>query len=675
MTAMHQVVLQPSGRRGQFADGTSLRAAARSLGVDIESICAENATCGKCKVIVEEGRFDRLGITSVREHLSPLAAEETEFFSNRPKLLAAYGLEMGQIRLACQAKIQGDVLINIPEESQGIKQIVRKAAGERRIDIKPSVRIYLVEMNAPTLSNPKADWERLASGIAASIELVRYGEPDLPQAKELTIDYYCMKTLADILRKANWRVTVSVWQDKEVIRVEPGFKEFRYGAAVDIGSTTVALYLCNLENGEIVATASEMNPQIVYGEDVMSRIQYTIANQDGLDKLHMAIINTLNKLFTDAARKASIETEDILELTVVGNTTMHHLFLNLSPRFLGAAPFVPTRNQSMDIKARELGLKINQSANVHMLPTIAGFIGSDTAGVLLAEEPHQQAENWLIIDIGTNAELVLGNKDRLICTSTPTGPALEGAHIQYGMRAAPGAIEHIKIDEKTFEPSMKIIGEEKWNMGKAKGICGSAIIDAAAELFRVGILDASGRFNITGVSTRLRRGDNGPEYMIAYPEETSIGQAISLTQKDVRQIQLAKGALFVAARTLLNQMGLKTPDKILLAGAFGSYVDKTNAMLIGMIPDCPLENVFVVGNSAGDGARIALLNMEKRIEAGDVAGRITRYELPTDPEFQNQFLQAMSFPHKSEPFPHIANLLAPSHNHSTQIRSAGGMDE
>src|ERR1700690_125580 len=463
MTRMHQVILQPSGRRGQFASGISLRAAARSLGVDIESICAENATCGKCKVIVEEGRFERYGITSSRESLSPLAVEETEYFSNRQKLLAAYGLQMGQIRLACQAKVQGDVLISIPEESRGNKQIIRKSAQERHIDIKPSIRIYLVEMNPPTLSNPKADWERLASGIATSIELVRYGEPGLPHAQDLTIDYDCLKTLSDTLRDSRWRVTVSIWQDKEVIRVEPGFKEEMYGAAVDIGSTTVAIYICNLENGDIVATASEMNPQIVYGEDVMRRIQFTIANTDGLEILQNAIINTLNQLFATAARKAGIRIDDILELTVVGNTTMHHIFLNLSPRYLGTAPYVPTQFRSIDIKARELGLKINKSANVHVLPTIAGFIGSDTTGVLLAEEPYNQMEDWLIIDIGTNAELVLGNKTKLICTSTPTGPALEGAHIQYGMRAAPGAMERVQIDEKTLEPKNKGIDFEGWN--------------------------------------------------------------------------------------------------------------------------------------------------------------------------------------------------------------------
>lgn len=660
MTKKHSVVLQPSGKRGEVVEGTSLRAAARALGVDIESICAENSTCGKCKVLIEEGTFEQYGIASSGEHLSPMAAEEAEYFASHAKSLVTRGWEVGKARLACQAKVRGDIVINIPEESRGNKQFIRKSANERIIEIQPSIRKYLVELNPPTLSNPKADWERLASGIATSIGLVRYGEPDLPRAADLTIDYACLRTLSETLHESNWRVTISVWQDKEVIRVEPGLTEKLYGAAVDIGTTTVALYLCDLMNGQIVAAESEMNPQSAYGEDVMSRIQYTISNRDGVQKLHKAIIKTLNQMIIRAAKSAEIAAEDILEMVLVGNTTMHHLFLNLPPKHLGTAPFAPAMYRSLDIKARELGLGINKSANVHVLPTIASFIGADTTGVLLAEEPHKQDENWLIIDIGTNAELVLGNKTKLICASTPTGPALEGAHIEHGMRAAPGAIEHIEIDEQTLEPRYKIIGEENWNTGKVKGICGSAVIDAVAELFRIGLIDARGRFHTEDGEKRMRRGQNGPEYVIAFAEETSIGQDILITQKDVRQIQLAKGALFVAARTLLKQFGLQAPDKILLAGAFGTYIDKTKAMLIGMIPDCPLENVFAVGNSAGDGARIALLNMEKRREAMVVASRVTRYELPADPEFQNQFLQAMNLPHMTETFPHVAYLI-PGH--------------
>src|SRR5258706_15065815 len=663
MTKKHSIILQPSGSRGQVEEGQSIRSAARDLGVDIESICAENATCGKCMVLIEEGRFEKYNIDSKLENVSPVTTEEAEYCGRRPKLLKDKGWKVGQVRLSCQCKVLGDVLINVPEESRGNKQIVRKSASERAIEIKPSVRKYLVDMTAPNLARPIADWERLAKGLETSIGLVRRGEANLARWLDLNIDYQCLRTLSSTLREANWSVTVSVWQDKEVIEVQPGYVEDSYGAAVDIGSTTVALYLCNLRTGEMLAAESEMNPQIVYGEDVMSRIQYTIEYKDGLEKLHKAIIATLNKLLKQAAHTATIKTSEILEMVLVGNSTMHHILLNLHPKDLGLAPFVPAIHKSMDVKARELGLHINPSGNIHVLPTIASFVGADTSAMIIAEEPHNQDENWLLIDVGTNAELILGNRKRLVCTSTPTGPALEGAHVEYGMRAAPGAMERIHIDETTLEPKYKVIGVEGWNTdhaefkGQVKGICGSAIIDGVAELFRAGIVDSRGKFKKDLKSNRVRQGENGWEYIIAWAEETSIGRDIPMTQQDVRQIQLAKAALFTAARILLKRSNLQTPDKIILAGGFGSYIDKEKAMLIGLIPDCALENVYAVGNAAGDGARIALLNVEKRKEIESVTRKVEGFELPTDPEFQNQFMLATSFPHMNEPFEHIAHLI------------------
>ncbi|MCQ3937708.1 MAG: ferredoxin [Chloroflexi bacterium] len=684
MTKKHNIILQPSGRRGQIDEGTSVRTAARELGVEIESICAENATCGKCMVLVEQGRFEKYNIESKRENLSPVGTEERAYLERRPKLLKEKGWEIGQVRLSCQAKIYGDVLINVPEESRGNKQIVRKSAREREIEIKPAVRKYLVSMSPPTLERPIADWERLAKGLETSMALVRGTDEKLPRWYELEIDYACLRSLSKTLREAKWNVTVSVWNDREVIAVQPGYHEDSYGAAVDIGSTTVALYLCNLRTGEIVAAESEMNPQIVYGEDVMSRIQYAIDQPDGLEKLHQAIIGTLNKLLKQAVKSANesgvqklasettayhpaahsrLTPNDILEMVLVGNSTMHHILLNLHPKDLGLAPFVPAIHKSVDIKARELGLHINPAGNIHVLPTIASFVGADTSAVILAEEPHKQDENWLLIDIGTNAELVLGNRKRLVCTSTPTGPALEGAHVEYGMRAAPGAMERVHIDERTLEPKYKVIGVEGWNTdhaefkGHVKGICGSAIIDAVAELFRTGIVDSRGKFRKDLNTKRVREGESGWEYVIAWKEETSIGRDIPITQQDVRQIQLAKAALFTAARTLLKRSNLESPDKIILAGGFGSYIDKEKAMLIGLIPDCELDKVYAVGNAAGDGARIALLNVEKRNEIDSVTRKVERFELPTDPEFQNQFMLATSFPHMSEPFPHIAHLI------------------
>ena len=679
MTKKHNIILQPSGRRGEINAGTSIRTAARELGVEIESICAENGTCGKCIVLIEEGRFEKYNLESKRENVTPVSPQERKYFEGKPNLLKSKGWEIGQVRLSCQCRVRGDVLINVPEESRGNKQIVRKSASNRAIEVKPTIRKYLVSMSPPTLERPIADWERLAKGLETSMGLVRGGEENLPQWHELSIDYQCLRTLSKTMREANWNVTVSVWNDKEVIQVQPGLHEDSYGAAVDIGSTTIALYLSNLRTGEILAAESEMNPQIVYGEDVMSRIQYAIEHKDGLEKLHKAVIATLNKLVRQAVKSANktvysregrdaekssfIKVTDVLEIVLVGNSTMHHLVLNLQPKDLGLAPFVPAIHESIDVKARELGLEINPSANVHMLPTIASFVGADTSAVILAEEPHKQDENWLLIDIGTNAELVLGNRKRLVCTSTPTGPALEGAHVEYGMRAAPGAMERVHIDETTFEPKYKVIGVEGWNTdhaeftGQVKGICGSAIIDSVAELFRAGIVDSRGKFKKNLDTKRVREGESGWEYVIAWKEETSIGRDIPITQQDVRQIQLAKAALFTAARTLLKRMKLESPDKIILAGGFGSYIDKEKAMLIGLIPDCELDKVYAVGNAAGDGARIALLNIEKRNEIDLVTRKVERFELPTDPEFQNQFMLATSFPHMSEPFPHIAHLI------------------
>jgi len=659
----HTIILQPSGRRGQVDEGQSIRSAARDLGVEIESICAENATCGKCMVLIEEGRFEKYNIDSKRKNLSPVGTAEQEYFARRPKLLKDKGWEVGHVRLSCQCQILGDVLINVPEESRGNKQIVRKSASNRAIEVKPAIRKYLVTMSPPNLERPIADWERLAKGLETSMGLVRGNQENLPRWYDLDIDYQCLRTLSSTLRQAKWSVTVSVWQDKEVIEVQPGYVEDSYGAAVDIGSTTVALYLCNLRTGEMLAAESEMNPQIVYGEDVMSRIQYAIEHSDGLEKLHKAIISTLNKLLKQAAHTAKIKTSEILEMVLVGNSTMHHVLLNLHPKDLGLAPFVPAIHKSMDVKARELGLHINPSGNIHVLPTIASFVGADTSAMILAEEPHKQDENWLLIDVGTNAELILGNRKRLVCTSTPTGPALEGAHVEYGMRAAPGAMERIHIDEITLEPKYKVIGVDGWNTdhakfkGQVKGICGSAIIDGVAELFRAGIIDSRGKFKKELSTKRVREGEKGWEYVVAWAEETSIGRDIPMTQQDVRQIQLAKAALFTAARTLLKRFGLQDPDKVILAGGFGSFIDKEKAMLIGLIPDCKLENVYAVGNAAGDGARIALLNVEKRNEIDAVTRKIERFELPTDPDFQNQFMLATSFPHMSEPFPHIAHLI------------------
>lgn len=658
----YTVILQPSGRRGRVAEGTSVRTAARELGVDIESLCGENGTCGKCVVVIEEGRFDKFGVISRPENVSAKSEKEAAFFSRRAGR-SKNDEWAGRARLSCQCKVFGDLLVNVPESSRGNKQIVRKTAMLREIVLDPAIRQYLLTLPPPDLENPMADWERLARELERAIQVIRGPDALVPPWHSFEIDFTCLKGLSQTLRDAKWTVTVSLREDREVLRIVPGMAEDTYGVAVDIGSTTLAMYLCNLRTGEILAQVSEMNPQIVFGEDVVSRIQYAITEADGLEKLHKTIIAALNKMVQAAAREAAIDPAAILEMVAVGNSTMHHVLLDLHPRYLGVAPFVPAIHRSVDIKARDLGIAINPAGNIHVLPTIASFVGADTSALILAEEPHKQDEIWLLIDIGTNGELVLGNRQRLVCTSTPTGPAMEGAHVEYGMRAAPGAIEHVHIDEITLESNYKVIGVEGWRNdhatfdGHVKGICGSAIIDAVAELFRAGIVDSRGRFSKKLVSPRIRKSETGWEYIIAWSDETSIGRDIPITQQDVSQIQLAKAALFTAARTLLTQIGLETPDKIMLAGGFGSFIDKEKAMLMGLIPDIDLSKVFAIGNAAGDGARIALLNLSKRREIDLVVRDVERFELPTDPAFLNQFMMATSFPHMVEPFPHIAHLI------------------
>ncbi len=659
MTQEHIVVFQPSGVRGKVPAGTHLRAAARSLGVEIESVCAENATCGQCRILVEDGR--RGGVASALDHVTPMGVDEQEFFAKRTKAWKRLGLDIERLRLSCQAEVCGDVVVFVPESSRGNRQIVRKSATERLIDVRPTVRRYYVEMEPATLAKPLADVARLADALVEVMERVGDGANCIaPGPDDLRFDYTVLRRVSDAVREGDWKISVAVWNDCEVIDIRSGYHDEAYGAAVDIGSTAIALYLCDLASGEVVATESMMNPQTAFGDDIMSRMTYQVDNEDGLAALHDAVLTAVNTLLGRALRRCKLEVDDLLEMVVVGNTTMHHLFLNMTTAHLGLAPFVPTMHRSLDIKARDLGIEANPAAYVHLLPIEASFVGADNVGVLLAEEPHHQDDELLIIDIGTNAELVVGNRKRLLCTSTPTGPAFEGAHIEYGMRAAPGAIERVRIDDDTLEPTYTVISVDDEESPQAKGICGSAIIDAVAEMFRVGIIDSSGRFVERTDLPRIRQGEFGWEYVVAFEEETSIGHDIPITIQDVRQIQLAKSALYAAAHILLREAGIQRPDKVILAGAFGAHIDPTQALILGMIPDTPISDVYAVGNAAGDGARIALLNRDKRREAMELVGAIQRVELPVDPDFQNQFMLALNFPHMAHPFSSIAHLIPAS---------------
>ncbi len=636
------VVFQPSGVRGKVAAGTTLLDAARSLGAPLESVCGGQGTCGKCKIHIETGFFPKYRLNSSLDAVQSAKATPE-------KLIAKQQFRRGY-RLACQSRVRGDVVVFIPEESRQDKQVVRKAATDRKINLNPAVRPYYVELKPATLRDPLGDFERLVAALLKKYRLA-----------DLSIDYPALLKLPQAVRRGDWKVTVFVWKGREIIDVAPGKRAAGYGLAVDIGTTTVAGYLCDLATGAVLATDAMMNPQVAYGEDVMSRIGYAVRGKNGLKKLQRVVIAGLNQIAANAAKKAGIKPADIADMAVVGNTCMHHLFLGIDPAPLGRSPFVPAVHHSVDVKARDLGLKIAAGAYVHVLPNEAGFVGADNVGVLIAEEPYNQDEMVLIIDIGTNGELILGNRQKLLATSCATGPAFEGAEIRHGMRAAPGAIEKVAIDPATREVRFKVIGSEKWNTEVknigARGICGSGIFDAAAQMFLAGIIDKSGRFNMKLDSPRFRVKNGEPEFVIAYAKETAIGHEIVVCQRDIRAIQLAKGAMYSGAKILMNRLGIIKLDGVVLAGAFGSYIDKMSAAVIGLFPDCEPARVNAVGNAAGDGARMALLDLDKRDEADVRARQVEYVELTIAPDFRTSFTKALAFPHQEDRFPHLKGIL------------------
>lgn len=659
------VIFMPSGRRGRVAAGTPLLDAARDMGVEIESICGGKLTCGKCLINIENGVFQKHGIESAETHVTPQSDDEATLVKRK---------KGGDARCSCVAKVNDDVLVFVPESSRAQKQVIRKKATDRAIDLNPAIRQVYVEVDTAELGEHRGDWGRLQGALK-----------DQWQLENLSIDLFTLRDLQKNLRKKDWRVTVTLWHDREVLEVRPDYNEGVYGLAVDIGSTTVAGYLCNLQTGDIVATESVMNPQITYGEDLMSRVSYAMTNSDGTRKMHNAIIKALNKLATDAARQANIEPQQIVDAVFVGNTTMVHVLLNIDPTELGGAPFALANRDAMDVKARDLKLKLHPAAYVHVMPAEAGHVGADNVAAVIAEEHYKQDDIVLMVDVGTNAEITLGNQDWMLSASSPTGPAFEGAQIAYGMRAAPGAIERVRIADGTFESNFRVIGEEKWSQDwsldpdapleaqsnhLAAGICGSGIIEVIAELFRVGIITGDGRFRNDLTTDKVVFDGRSGAYVLASAEQSASGEPILVTQDDVRNIQLGKAALYAGAKLLMNRAKLQTVDRVVMAGAFGSFIDPKYAMLLGLIPNCELEKVTAVGNAAGDGARIALLNRFKRDEAQRISHWIRYVETAIDPAFQDEFVGAIHIPHKTDAFPVLADVL-PAAELTAQSENSG----
>ncbi len=641
------VVFSPSGKRGRFPKGTSVLAAARRLGVDIDSVCGGRALCGRCQVEVGEGAFAKHGLTSRADHLGAVTATEIHYAERK-------GLKPGR-RLACQALLLGDVVIDVPPGSQVHKQVVRKRTEARAIALDPILRLHYVEVAEPDMQKARGDFERLKEALQE--------QWDLP---DLTIDLATLRALQPKLRKGGWRLTAVVHDRRRIIATRPGFHDRAFGIAIDIGSTTIAGHLCDLLTGEVLASAGMMNPQIRFGEDLMSRISWVMMNPGGEKELTETVRGTLNALMAQLAAEARSDANDIFELVFVGNPVMHHLLLGIDPTELGGAPFALATDSAIELYATEIAMTaVNDSARVYVLPCIAGHVGADAAGVLLSEAPHLQDETMLVVDIGTNAEIVLGNRHRLLACSSPTGPAFEGAQLSSGQRAAPGAIERVRIGRDTLEPRFKVIGSDHWSDEEGfaaasgrlgvTGICGSGIIEAVGEMFLAGLVDADGVIDggLADRTPRLVREGRTWSYVLHAGEPE-----IRITQADIRAIQLAKAALHAGCRLLMDHLGIDRVDRIRLAGAFGSHIDPLYALLLGLVPDCALAHVTAAGNAAGTGARIALLNVQARREIEALVRRIEKIETAVEPRFQEHFVAAMAIPHKTAPCPELARAVA-----------------
>ncbi len=637
----HLVIFQPSGKRGRFATGTPVLDAARSLGVDLDSVCGGRGICSKCQIQPSFGQFDKLGLTSAPEALSKWNAVEQRYHDKR-------GLAEGR-RLGCQATVQGDIVIDVPPESQLHRQVVRKDAEAREITLDPATRPYYVEVAEPDMHEPSGDLERLSAALAEQWQLI-----------DSTAELALLPQLQSTLRAGDWKVTCAVNIDAarpEILQIWPGFYEGAiYGIAIDLGSTTIAAHLCDLATGEVVTSSGLMNPQIRFGEDLMSRVSYVMQNPGGHLEMTRVVREAIDTLAQTLCGEAGIDAEQVFEAVLVGNPIMHHLLLGLDPTELGQAPFALTVSTALNLRSSALGLSLHPAASLYILPCIAGHVGADAAAVALSEAPHMSDDLVLIADVGTNAEIILGNRDRILACSSPTGPAFEGAQISSGQRAAPGAIERVRIDPVTKEPRFAVIGSEIWSDDQefdheVTGICGSGIIEAVAEMRIAGLISDDGRIGAaaqTG-STRCVEAGRVHNYLLHDAGATG-GPRIEVTQQDIREIQLAKSALYAGARLLMDKFDVDLPDRVVLAGAFGAHISPLHALVLGMIPDCALDKVTSAGNAAGTGARIALLNRAARREVETLVSRIEKIETAIEPRFQEHFVAASHIPHMTAPF-------------------------
>ena len=650
-----KVLFMPSGRRGFFPRGTPLLDAARSLGVDIDSVCGGRGLCGRCQISCVIGSFAKHQIESDVDHLSAFSATEEKFEERKGPL------KTGR-RLSCHTTLLDDAVIDVPAESQVHRQVVRKEMESRDIRLDTATRLYYVQIAEPTLEDPRGEMQFLFEALERE-----WGVTGLTLANSQ------LHALQAALTREDRGVTVAVYQEHLIIGIWPGLFDQPRGIAIDVGSTTVAAHLCDLNSGDVLASAGVMNPQIRYGEDLMSRVSYVMMHPEGAELLTSAIREAINGLFVELASEASNQVEDILEIALVANPIMHHILLGINPVNLGTAPFALTTSDAIDTRAVEMGLNAHPEARLYCLPCIAGHVGADAAGVILAEAPDRSEDMTLVVDVGTNAEIVLANNQRLLVCSSPTGPAFEGAQISSGQRATIGAIERVRIDRDTLEPRFKCIGSDIWSDEPGfteamagtgvTGICGSGIIEVVAEMYLAGILSTDGVVDgaLAERNPRIKPDGRTFSYVLHASNDPEVSDVL-VTQNDVRQIQLAKAALYAGIKLLMDEMGVTTVDRIRLAGAFGSHISVSHAMVLGLIPDCDLKQVTSAGNAAGAGARMALLDRNARLEIAATIAKAERIETAVADDFQAHFVGAMGLPHQSDPFPNLFSVVAPPVN-------------
>ena len=641
------VLFQPSGKRGKFPAGSLILDCARSLGVDIDSVCGGRGICGRCKIRLLIGNDARVNIKSFSNSVSPISDAEKRY-SQKKELI-------NDERLSCHTKLLRSVIIDVPHESQVHKQVIRKRSNSRKIIVKPALKLYYVEVTKPDMKSESGDFERLIEALKT-----QWGISSSPR-----ISLSELQKLQKTLRKSDWKITVALQEDNKVICSWPGFHDVIYGIALDIGTTTIAAHLCNLHTGDVLTEEGIMNPQIRFGEDLMSRVAYIMMNKNSTAEVSSSVIKAINELTKRLRKNTNIKKKDILSYSIACNPIMHHLLLGIDPSELGTAPFALATNSSINLTASQLRLnQINLEAPVYILPCIAGHVGADASAVILSEAPYLSKKTTLIIDIGTNAEIILGNKERLLAASSPTGPAFEGAQISCGQRATPGAIEKIRIDPNTFEPRYRVIGSPLWSNENGfdssvkdvgiTGICGSGIIEAISEMYLVGLLNSDGSICGEKINRTNRMQKDGRTFRYIIDSRKI---KIFISQQDVRAVQLAKAALYAGTKLLMNKMDIKKIDKIVLVGAFGSNIDAKYAMILGMIPDSDLSCVSAGGNAAGTGARIALLNIKSRSEIENVVKSIEKVEIAIEPLFQTYFIDAMAIPHKSASKSHLRKVV------------------